>query len=411
MLLNSKLPTMGNKTSKPNLTAYSSLRNSPQSCPAPVFQQRCVNAILAATVRQNLPAESASPWPDTKLPIVYSPKYNISFWGIENLHPFDSKKYANVVNMLETAGILSENQLAPAPEASLESLKDVHTTKYLEELENSPLKVAMVTQLAPLALLPAFLLRKKVLHPMRLMAGGSVLAAALALERGWALNLGGGMHHASYHDGGGWCCYDDITLLLRTLKRASKGEFNRAMIIDVDVHQGNGHERSKLHFAKLAAQGNGPTSTSTSTTAADMPDTFTVDVYNKQIYPLDEPAKAGIDVDVPLFLGTGDKEYLTKLSAALDEAFRRCQPPPQLVVYNAGTDILAGDPLGGLDVSEQGVIERDEMVFQAALKHGVPLVMITSGGYSKDSAACIAHTIENLAHKFGFGVGVEDLRT
>jgi len=409
-MLHSKLPNMGNKTSKSSLKAYSSRGKSPQACPAPVFQQLCVNHTLAATVRQNLPAEFASPWPGTKLPIVYSPAYNISFWGIENLHPFDSKKYAHIVQMLETAGILSETQLAIAPEASLESLKDVHTTKYLEELEDSPLKVAMVTQLAPLAVVPAFLLRKRVLHPMRLMAGGSVLAAALALERGWALNLGGGMHHASYHDGGGWCCYDDISLILRTLKRASNGDFTRAMIIDVDVHQGNGHERSKLHFAKLAAQGNDSPSTATSA-ADDMPDIFTVDVYNEQIYPLDEPAKAGIDVDVPLYLGTGDKEYLNKLSAALDEAFQRCLPPPQLVVYNAGTDILVGDPLGGLNVSQQGVIERDEMVFHAALKHGVPLVMMTSGGYSKDSAACIAHSIENLARKFGFGVGIDELKT
>jgi histone deacetylase 11 len=112
---------------------------------------------------------------------------------------------------------------------------------------------------------------------------------------------------------------------------------------------------------------------------------------------------------VALTLGTSDEEYLTKLAAALDEAFQKCQPPPQLLVYNAGTDILAGDPLGGLNVSENGVLKRDEMVFQAALKHGVPVVMMTSGGYSKDSAPCIAHSIENLVQKFGFGVaGVEE---
>jgi histone deacetylase 11 len=390
MSLNLKLSIMGNKTSKPKQQVCSSLGTSPQACTAPLFQQNCVNAKLA-TVGKNLPPEYDYSSSRNKLPLVYSPKYNISFWGIENLHPFDSKKYAHIIKMLEDANVLEESQLTAAPEATLELLKDVHTTSYLEELSNSSIKVAMVTQLAPLALLPAFLLRKKVLLPMRLMAGGSVLAGALALERGWALNLGGGMHHASYHDGGGWCCYDDTTLLLRTLKRASKGEFTRAMVVDVDVHQGNGHERSKLHFTKQAATDN------------DMPDVFTVDVYNKQIYPLDNEAKAAIDVDVPLRLGTSDEEYLKKLSSALEEAFRRCQPPPQLLVYNAGTDILVGDPLGGLNVSEQGVIRRDEMVFEAALKHKVPVVMMTSGGYSKNSAACIAHSIENLVQKFGFG--------
>ena len=95
-----------------------------------------------------------------------------------------------------------------------------------------------VTELAPLALMPAWLLRQKVLGPMRLMAGGTALAAALALERGWAINLGGGMHHASYGDGGGWCAYDDITLAAARVRRASGGAVQRVMVIDLDVHQG-----------------------------------------------------------------------------------------------------------------------------------------------------------------------------
>ena len=306
--------------------------------------------------------------------------------------------------MLESSGVLKKEQLTPAPEATLELLRDVHSAEYLNALEHSPLKVAMVTELLPLSLLPSFLLRKKVLRPMRQMAGGTVVAGALALvERGWALNLGGGMHHAHYHDGGGWCCYDDIMLMLRSLCRASDGKFNKAMVVDLDVHQGNGTARSKLHFAKERKKNEFESSSSSSLPL----EIFIVDVYNGEVYPQDSKAKAGIDVDVPLRSGTADAEYLAAVHAALDTAFHRCKPPPQLLVFNAGTDILEGDPLGRLAVSEQGVVQRDELVFETALRHGVPVVMLTSGGYSKASAGCIAKSVENLVKKYGDGsVGV-----
>jgi len=179
---------------------------------------------------------------------VSSRNSQISFFNIESLHPFDSKKYERVVRRLEGSGVLLRSQLVPAHAASLAALADVHSEKYLQELQHSSLKVAQVTELAPLAVMPSPLLRSKVLKPMRFMAGGTVQAGAMAFERGWAVNLGGGMHHAHYHNGGGWCAYDDITFMLRTLRRVSGGVFNRAMIIDLDAHQGSGYERSKLHF-------------------------------------------------------------------------------------------------------------------------------------------------------------------
>jgi histone deacetylase 11 len=283
--------------------------------------------------------------------------------------------------MLEAAGVVRSAALVPAVEATLGMLRSVHSADYLARLEASPMKVAQVTELAPLAALPAFLLRRKVLKPMRYMAGGSVQAGALALERGWAVNLGGGMHHAHYSDGGGWCAYDDITLLISTLRSASEGRVQRVMIVDLDVHQGNGHERSKLR-------------------AAD-PHTFTVDVYNADIYPRDTAAKAAIDVDVPLRSGTSDEEYLAAVAAAVHTAFERCAPPPDLLVYNAGTDVLGGDPLGLLRVSERAVVERDAAVFAAALARRVPVVMLLSGGYTAASTPAIAASVANLVRRFG----------
>lgn len=390
---------MGNRASLPVPVASLS---PPPPPPSPPAFFRCVDPALAAAVRRGWPAE-LGPWPPASaLPFVYRPEYNITFFGIEKLHPFDSCKYKRVVQLLEAAGVVpAAAALTPAPEASLDLLATIHTREYLEKLERSPLKVAMVTELAPLALLPAAALRRKVLRPMRLMAGGSILAGALALERGWAVNLGGGMHHAHVADGGGWCAYDDISLMLRVLWAASGAggdpAFRRAMVVDVDVHQGNGHERTKLHF--LSGSGNGQSSGSGSC----MPSVFTVDVYRGDIYPRDDAAKAGIDVDVPLPGGTADGAYLAALSSALEEAFTRCVPPPQLLVYNAGTDVLAGDPLGGLGLTPEGVVARDEAVFTAAASRGVPVVMLTSGGYTDASAPCIARSIENLARRFGVG--------
>ena len=100
-----------------------------------------------------------------------------------------------------------------------------------------------VTELVPLAFLPPFLLRRKVLRPMATMAGGTMMAAALAMERGWAINLGGGMHHASHDQGGGWCPYADIHLAIRRLRAASGGGVRRVMVVDLDVHQVGGSQR------------------------------------------------------------------------------------------------------------------------------------------------------------------------
>ena len=101
---------------------------------------------------------------------------------------------------------------APCP---TELLLDVHTQEYLSALETSSLKVAQVTELGVLAMLPSFLTRSKVVHPMRQMAAGSVLALGLAAECGWAIHVGGGMHHAHRENGGGWCMYADWILAIR----------------------------------------------------------------------------------------------------------------------------------------------------------------------------------------------------
>lgn len=124
---------------------------------------------------------------------------------------------------------------------------------------------------------------------------------------------------------------------------------------------------------------------------------FILDAFNPNIYPHDHHARAAIDVAIELPSGTGDEEYISRLRAQLPRALDRFRP--QVVIYNAGTDIVAGDPLGRLSITPAGIIQRDEDVFRACAARDIPLVMLLSGGYQRSNAAIIARSIATLQRK------------
>ncbi|XP_028796104.1 histone deacetylase 2 isoform X2 [Neltuma alba] len=251
-------------------------------------------------------------------------------------------------------------------------LSKVHSESYLNSLKESS-NVARIVEVPPVALLPNCLVQKKVLFPFRKQVGGTILAAKLAKERGWAINIGGGFHHCSAERGGGFCAYADISLCIHFAY--VRLNMSRVMIIDLDAHQGNGHE---LDFANDSR-------------------VYILDMYNPGIYPFDYEARNYIDQKVEVKSGTLTEEYLRKLDEALQVAGNRFDP--ELIVYNAGTDILDGDPLGRLKISPEGIVQRDEKVFQFACEKNIPIVMLTSGGYMKSSARVIADSIVNLSKK------------
>ncbi|XP_029358772.1 histone deacetylase 11 isoform X3 [Echeneis naucrates] len=269
--------------------------------------------------------------PRTCLPIVYHPDYNITFMGLEKLHPFDSGKWGKVICYLKEEQFIHDGNIVGALEATEEDLLVVHTKHYLNRLK----------------------------------------AGKLAIDRGWAINVGGGFHHCSSDRGGGFCAYADITLAIKFLFERVQG-ISKATIIDLDAHQGNGHERDFMDDRRV----------------------FIMDMYNPYIYPRDEYAKRAIKRKVELEWGTEDFEYLQKVHLHSEGALNEVQP--DIIVYNAGTDILDGDPLGGLSISPQGIVKRDEIVFRAARRRGIPILMITSGGYQKKTARIIANSILNL---------------
>ncbi|KAL3145744.1 hypothetical protein ABBQ38_015125 [Trebouxia sp. C0009 RCD-2024] len=336
----------------------------------------CARQQAAAILRGSLSALGTWPSPQ-QLPIVYHDAYNVSFLGLENLHVFDSKKFKKVVSALEQKKMLSRKQLVTPSAATEEVLLDVHTSEYLQQLKTSR-TVAEVTELAILACLPNVLLQWRVVKPMRYMVAGTMLAAALALERGWSINIGGGMHHAHSGGGAGWCMFSDLTLALRKLRQGTRGMVNNVLVIDTDAHQGNGYERDKLKFQD--------------------DNLYILDIYNADLWPCDRAAKTAIDNMTELTCGTKDVEYLRSLKSALQRAAKEIKP--DVILYNAGTDVLTGDPLGRMAVSLEGVVQRDEMVFEHALRCKCPITMVLSGGYATDSHQVVTASIENLMTKF-----------
>ncbi|KAG5524697.1 hypothetical protein RHGRI_031390 [Rhododendron griersonianum] len=328
----------------------------------------------AETLRRNriLSSKLYFDVPLSKVPLIYSPSYDIAFLGIEKLHPFDSSKWGRICRFLIAGGVLDNKCIIEPQEATKDDLLVVHSESYLNSLKSS-LTVSIIIEVPPVALLPNCLVQQKVLHPFRKQVGGSILAAKLAKERGWAINVGGGFHHCSGDKGGGFCVYADISLCIHYA--FVRLHITRVMIIDLDAHQGNGHEKDFSDDRRV----------------------YILDMYNPEIYPFDYEARRYVSQKVEVVSGTATDEYLAKLDEALKVA--GCKFDPELVVYNAGTDILDGDPLGRLKISPDGITRRDEKVFRFARERNIPLVMLTSGGYMKSSARVIADSIENLSKK------------
>ena len=225
----------------------------------------------------------------------------------------------------------------------------------------------------PICFIPACMMRNFILNPLMLMTQGTLDAAIMSLDRGFSFNIGGGFHHSSRSKSGGFCVYPDITLAVKQLREYFGIE--KSMIIDLDAHQGDGHERDFANDENV----------------------HIVDCYNPNIYPSDYEARKSIKTDLHITGRTTDAQYLKLMEQEVVPAIRRFRP--QFILYNAGTDISVGDPLGGLNISDEVIIKRDEIVFRAALENNIPICMVTSGGYQKKNAITIAESIANLYKK------------
>jgi histone deacetylase 11 len=243
----------------------------------------------------------------------------------------------------------------------------VHTQGFVDSLADSS-AVARYLEVAPLAALPNGLVDAGVTAAFRRCSGGTLLAGRLALRHGIAVNVGGGYHHARPAAGEGFCIYNDLAIAVRTLQ--DERLIRRAMVVDLDVHQGNG----------------------TATCFAGDDAVFLLDMYQDSIYP--QP-KVPVDMAIPLRAGTDGREYLRLLRNQLPEAL--WQGRPDIVFIQGGADVLAGDQLGGLKLTPQELVDRDAVVIDACRAADIPVVLTLGGGYQQDAwraqAASIRRTV------------------
>jgi acetoin utilization deacetylase AcuC-like enzyme len=260
-------------------------------------------------------------------------------------HRFPLEKYRLV---RESAVRLDDVRVLDAEAATWGQLRRTHSDDWLARVREGRLErreeLALGLPWSP-----------ELVERSRRSTGATLMAARAALEDGVAANLGGGTHHAFAHAGRGFCVFNDVVTAMRDLRAG--GIVRRVLVVDVDVHQGDG----------------------THSLLAGDADAFTLSVNGWRNYPF-RRVPGDLDVDLPD--GTGDERYLEELGAALSQALRRARP--ELCFVLAGADPYEGDRLGRLALTKRGLRERDVLVRDALAQAGVPVCVTLAGGYAED---------------------------
>ena len=276
------------------------------------------------------------------LSVVFHKNYNAQ---IGDDHKFPINKFSELAKYLIDQKIVKEFH-KPYP-CSDETLKRAHSEKYIKDIKNKTLDKNEVKKIG-------FPLIDSVVQRSLVATGGTVLASKLAINYGLACNTAGGSHHANFEGGAGYCVFNDVAVAAYYL--LDRGLAGRILIVDLDVHQGNGNSD--------IFKGNS--------------NVFTFSMHSKSNYP----AKKSIsDLDVELEDNLEDKQYLKTLKFYLNELN---EENFDYVFYIAGVDIHHNDRLGKLKISDEGIKERDELVTENFFSKGIPLCGVLGGGYNKD---------------------------
>ncbi len=274
--------------------------------------------------------------------VFHSDRYDLP---LPDGHRFPMEKYKMVRLGLLKEKILIEDQLKEAPEASEKDILRVHDEKYYHAIEFGTLEPSEQRKIG-------FPWSEVMIKRSRASVGGFLGAVNSALEFGVAGNLSGGTHHSFKNRGEGFCVFNDFVIAAHKLM--AEKDFKNILILDLDVHQGNGN-------ADLCK---------------DTPEIFTVSIHGKSNYPYHKPPS---DWDIPLEDHTEDNEYLKTLEKVLKELSLKNW---DIILYQAGVDPLKEDRLGKLSLSHQGLFLRDEMVLSFAKSRGIPVALGLGGGYA-----------------------------
>lgn len=280
------------------------------------------------------------------VPIVHHPAYHAE---LETDHRFPMDKFRAVAEKIAEEGLHGGAFHCPRA-APFEWVALVHDPFYVDQVFSGRLPRETEREIG-------FPMKPDIALRARCATGGSVLTGYLALEHGIACNTAGGSHHARSAHGAGFCVFNDVAVAIRVLQ--ADGAVKRALIIDLDVHQGDGTAEIFSHDDSVV----------------------TVSVHARKNYPV---RKVPSDIDLALEDGVQDQEYLDHLHVLLPQALRL--GPFDIVFYNAGVDPYRGDRLGRLSLSRQGLAARDLLVLSFVRSAGLPVAGVLGGGYSKDIA-------------------------
>ena len=276
------------------------------------------------------------------LPIVNHEDY---FAKIGDDHKFPINKFGELANYLLKKKIV-KNFHKPYP-CSDDTLKRAHSESYINDIKNKTLDQNKIKKIG-------FPLVDTVIQRSLVATGGTVLASKLAINYGLACNTAGGSHHANFEGGAGYCVFNDVAVAAQYL--LDRGLANKILIVDLDVHQGNGNSEIFKENRNV----------------------FTFSMHSKSNYP----AKKSIsDLDVELDDNMEDKQYIEVLKFYLNQLNEESF---DYVFYIAGVDIHFNDRLGKLKISDEGVKERDKLVTENFFSKGIPLCGVLGGGYNKD---------------------------
>ena len=277
-----------------------------------------------------------------ELPVVNHKDYEAK---LNDDNKFPIKKFGELAKALIKNKVV-KNFYIPEP-CSVETLKEAHTEDYINKIKNKTLDKNEIRKIG-------FPLVDSVVRRSFIATGGTVLATKLALNYGIACNTAGGSHHATSSEGAGFCVFNDVAVAAKYL--TSRGLANKILIIDLDVHQGNGNSEIFKNDNQV----------------------FTFSMHSKVNYPA---KKSVSDLDIELEENLEDREYIDILKNNLKYLN---EIEFDFVFYIAGVDIHHNDRLGKLKISDNGIFERDELVIDNFFSNKIPICGVLGGGYNED---------------------------
>lgn len=289
------------------------------------------------------------------LPIVHHPAYTAS---MPPGHRFPMDKFHLIMQKLLDDGVVKGDQIHRPEPASRAWLTAVHDEAYVDAVFTQTVSDDIARRIG----LP---ITKGVAKRSAAANGGTILTARLALEHGLACNTAGGSHHGFKDRGSGFCVFNDVAVAAVLLRE--EGLIERVLVIDLDVHQGDGTAKIFENDAAV----------------------FTFSMHCRTNFPA---RKQQSDLDIALEPNTGDDSYLDILEETLPPLLARHRP--DLVFYNAGVDPHRDDKLGRLALSDQGIERRERYVLETCLRQGIPVAGVLGGGYTPDlDHLALLHTI------------------